>query len=71
MIDLKLMVCNDGFASLMNPRQVEIVLRKHGSSAPLQIYSLDVDPRRVFSGSKALWQERLRLPLSVKYLLPS
>lgn len=65
-IDLKLMVCNDGFASLMNPRQVEIVLRKHGSSAPLQIYSLDVDPRRVFSGSKALWQERLRLPLSVK-----
>lgn len=66
LMDLKLAVRNNGFASLMNPRQVEIVLRKHGSSTPLQIYSLDIDPRRVQAASSAVWAEKLRLPAALQ-----
>jgi len=50
---------NDGFASLMNPRQVWVVL--HSSAARYSV-ALDVDPRRWLPGTTSTFSGTLAIP---------
>lgn len=67
---LVLRICNDGFASLMNPRDAEIVLRDKAGSI-IKTYNLESDPRFWMAGTTTEIDQTINLPdgLSGEYTI--
>lgn len=56
-----LRICNDGFASLMNPRDAEIVLRDKAGKI-IKTYNLESDPRFWMAGTTTEIDQTIDLP---------
>lgn len=61
-IDMQFSVTNKGFASLINPRDVEFIIEKAGDPKDKTVFKMDTDPRFWQAGTTSYWEERINLP---------
>ena len=65
-IRMEAVMCNGGFASLMNPRRMELVVDNPEDPGDIAVIPLETDPRRWQGGSRNLWVETFTLPAGLR-----
>ncbi|MBR1869492.1 MAG: DUF4832 domain-containing protein, partial [Bacteroidales bacterium] len=65
-IRMRAVMANNGFASIINPRAMELVLVNKADASDRHVLPLDKDPRFWRAGSRNLWEERINLPAGLK-----